>query len=124
MIALRGDGRDMARRLVVALLLSLGLVAVPPAASGGARSPNERVSPSEQRARDSDARRILEGELKREEQQLAALQKEYGNGEPERRGDERNYQKYLDRVAEMKAGIARKEADIAAIKRELAKLPQ
>jgi hypothetical protein len=26
-------------------------------------------------------------------------------------------------VAEMKAGIARKEADIAAIKRELAKLP-
>jgi hypothetical protein len=97
---------------------------VPPAASGGARSPNERVSPSEQRARDSDARRILEGELKREEQQLAALQKEYGNGEPERRGDERNYQKYVDRVAEMKAGIARKEADIAAIKRELAKLPQ
>lgn len=96
----------------------------PPAASNGARGPNERVNPSEQRARDSDARRILESELKREEQQLGALQKEYGNGEPERRGDERNYQKYLDRVAEMKAGIARKEADIAAIKRELAKLPQ
>ena len=81
-----------------------------------------KVDPSEQKARDTDARRILEAELKREEERLAELQKEYNNGEPERRGDERNYQKYLDRVAELKASIGRKEADIAAIKRELAKL--
>ena len=95
---------------------------VPPAA--GARSGDERVAPGEQRARDSDARRILEGELQREEERLAAMHKDYNNGEPERLGDERNYQKYLDRVADMKASIARKEGDIAAIKRELAKLPQ
>ena len=44
----------------------------------------------------------------REEEQLGRLQKEYNNGEPERQGDEKNYQKYLDRVAEMKAGIERK----------------
>jgi PAS domain-containing protein len=43
------------------------------------------------------------------------MQKDYNNGEPERRGDERNYQRYLDRVAEMKAAITRKEADIAAL---------
>ena len=43
------------------------------------------------------------------------MRKDYNNGEPERRGDERNYQKYLDRVAEMKAAIARKESDIAAL---------
>jgi hypothetical protein len=91
-----------------------------PAAAGGGAS---RVDPAQQRARDTDARRILEAELRKEEERLAALLREYNNGEPERRGDERNYQKYLDRVAEMKAGIARKEADIAAIKRELAKLP-
>ena len=42
---------------------------------------------------------------KKEEERLAALQKEYNNGEPERRGDERNYQKYLDRVAELKAAV-------------------
>src|SRR5436309_12580077 len=97
-----------------------------PAASSGAtaRPADAKVDPNEQRARDSDARRILEGELKREEERLAELQKEFNNGEPERRGDERNYQKYLDRVADMKASIARKENDIAAIKRELAKLPQ
>ena len=52
------------------------------------------------------------------------MQREYNNGEPERQGNERNYQKYLDRVAEMKMAIARKESDIAALKRELGKLPK
>jgi hypothetical protein len=93
------------------------------AASGAARPNDSRVDPSEQKARDTDARRILQAELKKEEERLAALQKEFNAGEPERRGDERNYQKYQDRVAEMKAAVVRKEADIAAIKRELAKLP-
>lgn len=87
-----------------------------------ARNPEARVDPAAQRARDADARRILGEELRREEAALAALQREFNNGQPERRGDERNYQKYLDRVADMKAGISRKEADIAALKRELAKM--
>jgi len=93
------------------------------AASGTARPPEARVDAGAQRARDSDSRRILEAELRREEERLAELKREYNNGEPERQGNERNYQKYLDRVADLKSGIARKESDIAAIKRELAKLP-
>ena len=100
----------------------------PPGASAGAgsastvdRGPGTRVQQAEQRARDTDARRILEDELRKEEAALEALRKEYNNGEPERRGDERNAQKYLDRVAEIKAAITRKEADIAAIRRELSK---
>ncbi|HET7793554.1 MAG TPA: hypothetical protein VFL64_09220 [Rhizobacter sp.] len=92
-----------------------------PSASRGEGS---KVDANEQRARDTDSRRILENELKKEEDQLAALQKEYNNGEPDRQGDEKNYQKYLDRVAEMKAAIARKENDVAALRRELGKLPQ
>ena len=87
------------------------------------RAPDSRVDPQEQRARDSDARRILEAELQREQQRLAEMQAEYNNGEPDRQGGERNYQKYLDRVTELKAGITRKENDIAALKRELAKVP-
>lgn len=87
------------------------------------RPAEAKVDPNEQRARDSDARRILEAELRKEEDTLAELKREFNNGEPEKRGDEaRNYQKYLDRVAEMKAGIQRKEGDVAAIRRELAKL--
>jgi hypothetical protein len=95
----------------------------PASRSASAAPAGSRVDPNEQRARDSDARRILEAELRREEEALAALRKEYNNGEPERRGDERNYQKYLDRVASLQADIARKEADIASIRRELARLP-
>jgi hypothetical protein len=96
----------------------------PPAAASGAVRGGEKVDPAEQRSRDSDARRILNEELKREEEKLAAMKKDLNEGEPERRGDERNYQKYLDRLNEMKAAVARKESDIAAIRRELAKLPQ
>jgi hypothetical protein len=95
------------------------------AANGSAASrPGEtKVDPTAQRQRDGDARRILEAELRREEDKLAGMKRDYNNGEPERRGDERNFQNYLDRVAQMKAGIARTESDIAAIKREIAKLP-
>ena len=96
----------------------------PAPAASAPRPADSRVSPADQRARDGEARAILQAELRREEERLAALKKEFNNGEPERRGDERNYQKYLDRVAELKAGIARKEADIASIRREIDKLPQ
>lgn len=96
---------------------------VPAATASGPRPADSRVGPAEQKQRDGDARRILEGELTREEERLVAMKKDYNNGEPERQGDERNYQKYLDRVADMKAAIARKENDIQAIRRELAKLP-
>lgn len=86
------------------------------------RASDARVDPSEQRARDTDSRRILQDELQKAEDQLAALKKEYNNGEPERRGDEKNYQRYLDRTAELKASIARTESDVAALRRELAKV--
>lgn len=95
-----------------------------PAANAGtpARPGEARVEPGAQRERDAEARRILEAELRREEDKLAALKREYNNGEPERRGDERNFQNYLDRVASLKASITRSESDVAALKRELAKL--
>jgi hypothetical protein len=96
----------------------------PAPAPAASRSGEGRVDPADQRARDSDAKRILNDELKREEDRLAQLQRDFNGGEPERRGDERNYQRYQDRVADMKAAIQRKEADIAALRRELAKLPQ
>lgn len=79
---------------------------------------------SEQKARDSDARSILESELKKAEAKLNEQQKEYNNGEPEKQGIEgRNYQRYLDRVAELKDGITRNQSDIAGLKREISRLP-
>jgi hypothetical protein len=82
-----------------------------------------KVDNGEQKSRDADARAILESELRKAEANLAALQQEYNNGEPEKMGSEaRNYQKYLDRVASLKDAIARAEADIAGIKRELSRM--
>lgn len=89
--------------------------------AGTAPAGGEKVATEDQKARDADARRILDAELKKEEDALASLQKEYNNGQPERRGDERNFQKYQDRVNEMKAALTRKEADVAALRREVAK---
>lgn len=94
------------------------------AAPASAARPGEaKVDPAAQRARDADARRILGDELQREELRLAEMRREFNDGQPERLGSERNYQRYLDRVAEMRAALARKEADVAALRRELAKLP-
>jgi hypothetical protein len=97
-------------------------VATPPASGARPTSGEGRVEPQQQRTRDNDARRILEDELKKEEDKLAELQKDYNNGNPERRGDERNFQRYQERVADLKAAVGRKESDIAAIKRELSKV--
>ncbi|MBS7807401.1 hypothetical protein KIH26_07285 [Variovorax sp. PCZ-1] len=88
--------------------------------AGNAAPAPSRIDTAEQRNRDSDARAILESELKKVEAKQAELLKEYNNGEPEKRGAEmRNNQLYLDRVKEMKAQIARNDSDIAGIKREI-----
>ena len=101
-----------------------------PAASGAApkaaASPPSapRVDPNDQRARDADARSILESELRKAETRHAELLKEYNNGAPERNAlDLRNPQRYMERTAEIKTSLARSESDIAGIKRELARLP-
>lgn len=90
----------------------------PPQPGGG-----QRIDAADQKARDSDARQILEDELRKAQARLAELQKDYNNGEPEMLGPEhRNHQKYLDRVSEMKASLARTESDIEGIKRELSRI--
>ena len=83
-----------------------------------------RVTNNAQRARDSDARAILETELRKAEARHAELVKEYNGGQPERNAlDLRNPQRYMERTAELKASVARSESDIAGIKRELSRLP-
>ena len=50
------------------------------------------------------------------------LQMEYNNGQPERIGNEKNYQKYLDRVAGLKQNIQFTQSNIEALRRELARI--
>lgn len=83
-----------------------------------------RVEGVDQRARDGEVRSVLEAELRKAEARQAELQKDYNGGEPEKQGSEsRNHQKYLDRVGEMKAEMARNESDVAGLRREIGRLP-
>jgi hypothetical protein len=99
--------------------------AAAPAAGGKpASTPADfpKVDGATQKARDNDRKQILLDEMKNEEQKLAALKKDYANGEPERRGDERNYSIYQERVATMKEDMTRTEKNIEALKREIGNL--
>ncbi|MBY0234054.1 MAG: hypothetical protein K2W93_03660 [Burkholderiaceae bacterium] len=99
---------------------SSGSAAAPSAASAGSEA--QRVEPGQQRSRDGERRRVLETELREAEERLAAAQRELASNS-ERRGDERNYQRYLDRMLELKANVSRQESDVQALKREISKLP-
>lgn len=100
---------------------------VPAGASAGqSRTPAVPALPPDlqQSERDAQARTILTQELDKARAQLAQLVQHYNQGEPEKWATEtRNHQKYLDRVAEMKAAIERTERDIDSLQRELARRP-
>jgi hypothetical protein len=81
-----------------------------------------RVDTATQKARDDDRRAILEDELRAEERKLADLRRDYNNGEPERQGNEKNYAKYQERVAQMRDNIGRSEKNVEALKREIANI--
>jgi len=93
-----------------------------PAAPAVAPANFPRVDSTEQKARDADRRAILTDELNTETRKLADLRKEFNNGEPERRADERNAAKYQERVAGLKDSIARAESNVEMLKRELANI--
>ena len=101
-----------------------GGAAASSASKAAASPPNApRVAATEQRARDADARAILQDELRKAESRLADLRKEYNDGSPQRTALElRNPQGYIERTAELKAAVTRAEADVAGIKRELGRL--
>jgi len=92
-----------------------------PAAKADTPANFPKVDEKTQRGRDDDRKRILEEELKTEQNKLAEYQKEYNEGQPERRGDERNYQKYIERADRLKQDIERTEKNIEALKKELAR---
>ncbi len=108
-------------------LITTGNVNLLPAdkASGAKLArPAVRQDAQAQRLKDTEARTILESELKKAQSQLAELKQEYQGGEPEKLGSEtRNYQKYLDRKTELKARLDRTEADIVSLRREIGRLP-
>lgn len=81
-----------------------------------------KVDDSTQRSRDGDRRKILEQELSNEEKLLDTARKTLAEQESQRLGDEKNYQKYLDRVQQYKDSVQLHERNIEAIRKEIANL--
>lgn len=79
-----------------------------------------RVDSETQKKRDGTRRDILEQELAAERKLLDEARKALVEGEATRLGDERNYQKYLDRVQGLKDGVSLHEKNIEALNKELA----
>ena len=82
-----------------------------------------KVDAPAQKERDQQARQILEAELAKAVAGQAEIARLWNNGEPHKLGDEfKNPAKYQQRWAELRMGLMRSEADIAGLRRELARL--
>lgn len=79
-----------------------------------------KVDPATQKARDGERRRILEEELSGEEKALVQAKAELAEQESIRTGDEKNYQRVLDRLQKYKDEVERHQNNITALKKELA----
>ena len=91
--------------------------------SNAASGNRVQVDPNQQKARDNDAKAILQGELVKAQDKLKALKAEYNDGNPTKSALElRNPQVFNERMDALKASIARQEADVAGIQRELERL--
>ncbi|TSE21411.1 hypothetical protein Talka_00079 [Tepidimonas alkaliphilus] len=94
------------------------------AANGAARTPAERVTPDQQRQRDLEARRILEQELRRAQERLEQARAEWAQAQAARpAGTRGEAASGSARADELRARVERAEADVAALRRELARLP-
>ena len=96
--------------------------AIPPARNA-ATNPSPagfpKVDPATQKNRDGARRRILEEELSGEEKALAQAKTELTEQESIRTGDEKNYQRVLDRLQKYKDEVEQHEKNVEALKKEL-----
>jgi len=88
----------------------------------GAREGFPKVDGETQKKRDDERRRILETELANEQQQIEEAKQKLAEQEAVRTGDERNYQRFLDRVQPFRDTVANHERNIEAIRREISNL--
>lgn len=81
-----------------------------------------RVDRETQQGRDNDRRRILEHELANEQKALDDAKRELAAQESQRLGDERNYQRVLDRLEPFKKKVKQHQDNVDAIRREMASI--
>lgn len=88
-----------------------------------ATNPNyPKVDGATQKGRDDTRRKVLEDELAQEERMLGKARSDLGEQEKVRNGDERNYQRVLDRLKPYQDAVDRHGKNIEALRKELAAL--
>ncbi|HLP80373.1 MAG TPA: DUF4124 domain-containing protein [Nitrosomonas sp.] len=70
-----------------------------------------------------DLREELYRKISDEENRLNEVKNEYKNGEPDRLGSERNYQRYLNRVERLREEINVRERNLNLLREEARKIP-
>jgi len=112
--------------------MNLPPVSTIPAPKPGVAKPNDakaatpnsfpKVDPATQQQRDSGRRKILEQELANEERLLDQARKDLAEQESTRLGNERNYQRVLERLEPYKKKVALHEGNIANLRKEMTSL--
>ena len=105
------------------VMREISVVPATPPARSAATNPTPagfpKVDATTQKSRDDARRRILEDELSGEEKALAQAKAELTEQEGIRTGDERNYQRVLDRLQKYKDEVERHQKNVEALKKEL-----
>lgn len=102
---------------------------VNPANAPGRAKPNiatpagfPKVDGDTQRKRDDQRHQILENELQAEQKALDDARQALNEGKEVRLGNERNYQKYLDRVKGLQDDVDTHQANLDALQKEISNL--
>ena len=105
------------------VMREISVVPATPAPRAAAAKPSPggfpKVDPATQKNRDGARRRILVEELSGEEKALAQAKAELTEQQGIRTGDERNYQRVLDRLQKYKDEVERHQKNVEALKKEL-----
>jgi hypothetical protein len=105
------------------VMREISVVPAVPAARAAREAPSSagfpKVDPATQKTRDDGRRKILEEELGGEEKALAQAKAELTEQESIRTGDEKNYQRVLDRLQKYKDEVERHAKNVEALKKEL-----
>lgn len=95
-----------------------------PAASPAAKQPATaaRVDQNTQKSRDDSRRKILQSELDDEEKRLGEARRKLEEQQAIRNGDERNYQRVLDRLKPFQEAVEQHEKNVAELRKTLSGL--
>lgn len=96
--------------------VELPAITVVPANRAAVRSGKSSHAAAEDR---ETTQRNLEARIAEEERALAEVKSEYKNGEPDRLGSERNFQRYTDRIERLKNEIAQREQTLSGLRSSL-----